>query len=61
MRMRGVKQSVYPFIAVIVVIVGTKITKSCVLGICVHCKHNQLVDIGKKLVCMYFELPKKAY
>ena len=33
-----------------VVVVGTKITRSHVLGICACYKHNQLVDIGGKLV-----------
>ncbi|MCG8623774.1 MAG: hypothetical protein MJE68_17500, partial [Proteobacteria bacterium] len=43
-----VKQSVCP--SVIVVVVGTKITRSRVLGVCACCKHNQSVDIGEKLV-----------
>ena len=51
---QGVKQSS-------VVVVGTKIARSRVLGICVRCKHNQSVDIGEKLVYMRFELLKKAY
>ena len=55
---QGVKQSVCPSI---VVVVGTKIARSRVLGVCACCKHNQLVDIGEKLVCTLFELPKKAY
>ena len=55
---QGVKQSVC---LSIVVVVGTKIARSCVLGICVCYKHNQLVDIGEKLVCTRFELLKKAY
>ena len=43
------------------VVVGTKIARSRVLGVCVCCKHNQSVDIGEKLVCTGFELLKKAY
>ena len=46
---------------VVVVIIGTKIARSRVLGICAHYKHNQSVDIGEKLVYMRFELLKKAY
>ena len=45
----------------VVVVVGTKIVRSRVLGICASCKHNQLVDIGEKLVYTRFELLKKAY
>ena len=48
-------------IVVVVVVVGTKLARSCVLGICTCCKYNQSVDIGEKLVCMHFELLKKAY
>ena len=40
--------------------IGTKIARSRVLGICMCCKHNHLVDIGEKLVCMCFELLKKV-
>ena len=54
---QGVKQSV----CMSVVVVGTKIARSRVLGICACCKHNQSVDIGEKLVHMRFELLKKAY
>ena len=54
---QGVKQSVYPSI----VVVGTKIARSRILGVCACCKHNQSVDIGEKLVCTGFELLKKAY
>ena len=57
---QGVRQSVCLSVVVIVVVVGTKIARSCVLGIYVCCKHNQLVDIGEKLVCTRFELLKKA-
>ena len=39
----------------------TKITRSHFLGICACCKHNQSVDISKKLVCIRFELLKNAY
>ena len=45
----------------VVVVVGTKIARSRVLGICACCKHNQSVDIGEKLVYTSFELLKKAY
>ena len=55
---QGVKQSVCPSV---VVVVGTKIARSRVLGVYVCCNHNQSVDIGEKLVCMHFELLKKAY
>ena len=44
-----------------VIVVGTKIARSRVLGICACCKHKQSVDIGEKLVYMRFELLKKAY
>ena len=50
---QGVKQSVCPSVVVVVivvVVVSTKIARSHVLGICACCKHNQLVDIGEKLV-----------
>ena len=40
--------------SVVVVIVGTKIARSRILGICACCKYNQLV-------CTCFELLKKAY
>ena len=56
---QGVKQSVCP--SVVVVVVGTKITRSQVLGVCACCKHNQSVVISEKLVCTGFELLKKAY
>ena len=46
---------------VVIVVVSTKIARYRILGICVSCKHNQLVDIGEKLVCTCFELLKKAY
>ena len=55
---QGVKQSVC--LSVVVVVVGTKIARSRVLGIYVCYKHNRSVDIGAKLVCMRFELLKKA-
>ena len=54
--MQGVKQSVCPSV---VVVVGTKITRSRVLGVCACCKHNQSVDIGEKLVYTGFELLKR--
>ena len=43
--MQGVKQSVYPSVVIVVVVVGTKIARSRVLGVCACCKHNQSVDI----------------
>ena len=45
MHVQGVKQLVCPC-----VVIGMKITRSRVLGIYVCCKHNELVDIGEKLV-----------
>ena len=48
-------------LSVVVVVVGTKIARSRVLGICASYKHNQSVDISEKLVCTRFELLKKAY
>ena len=54
---QGVKQSVCPS----VVVVGTKIARSRVLGIYACCKHNQSIDIGEKLVCTGFEFLKKVY
>ena len=44
----------------IVVVVGMKIARSCGLGICERCKHNQSVDIGEKLVSTQFKLLKMA-
>ena len=58
---QGVKQSVCPSVAVVVVVVGTKIARSRVLGVYVCCKHSQSVDIGEKLACTCFEFLKKAY
>ena len=55
----GVKQSVCT--SVVVVVVGTKIARSRVLGVCACYKHNQSVDIGEKMVCTRFEFLKKAY
>ena len=57
---QGVKQPVCTSVVfvVVIVVVGTKITRSRVLG---SCKHNQSVDIGEKMVCMPFELFKKVY
>ena len=52
---QGVKQSS------VVVVVGTKIARSRVLGVCACYKHNQSVDIGEKLVCTGFEFFNKAY
>ena len=56
---QGVKQSVCP--SIIIVVVGTKIVRSRVLGVYARCKHNQSIDIGEKLVCMGFEFLKKSY
>ena len=62
MHAQGAKQSVcLSVIIVVIVVVGTKITRSRILGICACCKHNQSVDNGEKLVCTPFELLKKAY
>ena len=58
---QGVKQSVFLSVVIVVVVVGTKIARSRVLGICVCCKHNQSVDIGEKLVCTCLKLLEKAY
>ena len=47
-----VKQLVYPSVAVIViVVVGTKITISHLLGICACYKHNRSIDIGENFIC----------
>ena len=48
MHAQGVKQSV----SVIVVIVSTKIARSCILGICACCK----VDIGENLNWLVYTL-----
>ena len=56
---QGAKKSVCLSI-VVVVVVGMEIPRSRVLGICMCCKHNQSVDIGKKLICMHFKLLKKV-
>ena len=59
---QGVKQSVCMFVVIVVVIVvGTKIARSRVLGIYACWKHNQSVDIGEKLVYACFKFLKKAY
>ena len=47
--------------ALVVVVVGTKIARSRVPGVCACCKHNQSVDISEKLICTRFELLKKDY
>ena len=52
---QGVKQSVCPSV------VGTKIARSRVLGVCACCKHNQSADIGEKLAYMRFKFLKNAY
>ena len=54
---QGVKQSVCPSV---VVVVGTKIARSRVLGVCACYKHSQSVGIDEKLVCTHFEFLKKA-
>ena len=45
----------------VVVVIGMKIARSRVLGICTCCNYNQSVDLSEKLVCTRFELLKKAY
>ena len=54
---QGVKQSV----CLSVIVVGTKIARSQVLGICACCKHNELVDICEKLVSVCFKLLDMAH
>ena len=44
---QGVKQSVCLSVVVVVVVIGTKIARSRVLGVCACCKHNQSVDIDE--------------
>ena len=57
MHAQGVKQSICMSVVVVVVIViGTKIARSHILGICVCCKYNQSIDIGEELVCTRFKL-----
>ena len=58
---QGVKQSVCPSVVIVVVVVGTKIARSRVLGIRACCKLNQSVDNGEKLVSVCIELLKMAY
>ena len=59
---QGVKQSVCPsVVVVVVVVVGTKIARSRVLGVCACYKHNQSVDIGEKIVYTRFKFLKTAY
>ena len=58
---QGVKQLVCPSIVIVIVVVGTKIARSQVLGTCACCKHNESVDIGEKLISTRFELLKMAY
>ena len=58
---QGVKQSVCLSVVVVVIVVGAKIARSRVLGVCASSKHNQSVDICEKLVYTCFELLKKAY
>ena len=61
-HVQGVKQSVCTsVVVVVVVVVGTKIARSRVLGVCACYKHNQSLDIGEKMVCTRFEFLKKAY
>ena len=48
-------------VVVVVVLVGTKIARSQDLGICACCKHYESVDIGEKLVFVYFELLNMAH
>ena len=49
------------FVIVVVDIIGTKITRSRDLGICVCYKHNESVDIGEKLFSVCFESLNKAH
>ena len=57
---QGVKQLVcMSVVIVVVIIIGTKIARSSVLGICACCRYNRLVDTSEKLVCMRFKLLKK--
>ena len=58
MHAQEVKQSVC--LSVVVVVVGTKIARSQVLGVCACCKHNQSIDIGEKLVYTGFESLKRG-
>ena len=53
MHVQGVKQLVCPS----VVVGSRKIARSQVL-VCAYCKHNELVDIGEKLVSTCFKLLK---
>ena len=46
---------------VVVIVVGTKIARSRVLGVWACYKHNQSVDIDEKLVYTRFESLKKTY
>ena len=55
--MQGVKQSVCPSVAV----VGTKIAKFQVLGICAYCNYNESIDIFVKLVSVRFKLLNMAH
>ena len=48
-------------LSVVIIVVGMKIIRSHVLGICAWCKRYQSVDISEKLVCTRFKLLKKAY
>ena len=59
-HVQGVKQSVRLSV-VVIIIVGTKIARSQVLGVYACCKHNQSVDISEKLVFTCFKLLKMAY
>ena len=54
---QGVKQSVCTSVVVVVVVVGTKIARSRVLGVCAYYKHDQSVDIVEKVVSMRFSCP----
>ena len=47
--------------SVVAIVVGMKIARSRVLGICVCCNHNKLVDIGEKLVSAHFELLNRTH
>ena len=46
---------------VVVVVVGTKIARFRVLGVCAHCNYNKSVEIAERLVFTNVEWVKMAY
>ena len=46
---------------VIVVVVGTKITRFRDLGVCACWKHNESVDVCEKLLSVHFKLLNMAH